>query len=88
MRGHDLRSYDKGDPNNAIRWLGRSDDGGTSWPADRAHMRPFVNGSSTPAGQPMHFGGDCFGDMTSVIVGSGTNTQLQSHHNVIYRGQV
>ena len=70
MRGHDLRSYDQGDPNNAMRWLGRSDDGGTQWPRGRAHIRPFVNGSSTPAGQPMHFGGDCFGDMTSVIVGA------------------
>jgi sialidase-1 len=61
MRGHDLQSYDKGDPNNAHRWLGRSDTFGTTWPSDFSHMRPFMNASS---GMPMTFGGDCFGDLT------------------------
>lgn len=66
MRGHDLLSYDQGDPNNAMRWLGRSDTYATTWPSDFSHMRPFINATSAPPGQPMHFGGDCFGDMTLV----------------------
>eukprot|EP01047_Picozoa_sp_COSAG01_P022906 COSAG01_NODE_1378_length_10526_cov_13.789105_3_plen_530_part_00 len=63
MRGHDLRAYDQGNPNNAMRWLGRSDNGGSTWPSDVSHMRPLMNGSSA---KPMHFGGDCFGDMTGL----------------------
>ena len=54
-------SYDKGNPNNAMRWLGRSDTAGSTWPSDRSHMRPFTNASD---GKPMTFGGDCFGDLT------------------------
>eukprot|EP01050_Picozoa_sp_SAG11_P009970 SAG11_NODE_976_length_6329_cov_6.100482_3_plen_174_part_00 len=66
MRGHDLNSYDRGDPNVARRWLGRSEDSATTWPA--GWIRPFVNASSAAAaaGQPMRFGGDCFGDLTHV----------------------
>ena len=62
MRGHDLRRYDNGDPNSAERWVGRSDDSGTTWPP--GDMRPLRNASSP--GHPMHFGGDCFGDMSVV----------------------
>ena len=61
MRGLELNNYDHGDPNKAMRWLGRSDDSATTWPA--GWIRPFVNASSpAPDGsqQPMHFGGDCF----------------------------
>jgi hypothetical protein len=63
MRGHDLNNYDKGDPNKAIRWLGRSEDSATTWPA--GWIRPFVNASAKDS-QPMHYGGDCFGDLTHV----------------------
>ena len=67
LRGHDLPSYDQGDPNNAMRWLARSDDGGTTWPSDAAHLRPLLNASSVPPNRPeMRFGGDCYGDMTRV----------------------
>ena len=39
VRGHDLRKYDGGDPNKAMRWLARSDDQGDTWPSDRSHLR-------------------------------------------------
>ena len=61
MRGHDLPSYDHGDPNLAMRWLGRSDDRGSTWPPGQMHT--LTNASS---GKPMHFGGDCFGTMAAV----------------------
>lgn len=60
VRGHDLGKYDGGDPNKALRWTARSDDGGQTWPSGRRHLRPLLNASSH---RPMHFGGDCFGDM-------------------------
>lgn len=78
MRGHDLRSYDKGNPNNAMRWLGRSDTSATTWPSDASHMRPFVNATS---GHPMHFGGDCFGDMTLVPPVPATSNVLTAGSN-------
>jgi hypothetical protein len=61
LRGHDLRSYDRNNPNNAMRWLARSDTSGTTWPGDLSHLRPLINASSQA---PMRFGGDCFGDMS------------------------
>eukprot|EP00036_Acanthoecidae_sp_10tr_P019017 CAMPEP_0206305666 /NCGR_PEP_ID=MMETSP0106_2-20121207/10388_1 /ASSEMBLY_ACC=CAM_ASM_000206 /TAXON_ID=81532 /ORGANISM="Acanthoeca-like sp., Strain 10tr" /LENGTH=174 /DNA_ID=CAMNT_0053736535 /DNA_START=1 /DNA_END=522 /DNA_ORIENTATION=+ len=55
MRGHDLPSYDHGNANNARRWLGRSDDGGTTWPAEHIWVLPNLT-----------FGGDCEGSMVAL----------------------
>ena len=88
MRGHDLASYDKGNPNNAHRWLGRSDTSGTTWPSDFGHMRPFINASS---GTPMTFGGDCFGDLTrlpAVAAGTATGEWIAADKELLVMGGI
>lgn len=42
----------------------------------------FINASSDPAGQPMHFGGDYYGDMTRVQPVSGAHLGLTDHSGV------
>ena len=70
MRAHDLNSYDHGDPDRAIRWIGRSDDYGTTWPAEQ--MWPLVDAQT---GANLTFGGDCEGTMVS-MPGAGSGAGL------------